>query len=161
MSRLQPFAVALAAVTLCSSASIAMAASVGPVRASSAPRPSASGFEFFNDGIFGCRITLNARNEGSVDVTIKLGESRSRVKPPLSPMAAPWNRWNNESNWIVNAGGAQKSKVVELAMMCDAGKRGYEFLMARSGNEKVVRWPADGDFDEATSIPLGNVARHF
>jgi hypothetical protein len=163
MSRLQPFAVALAAVTLCSSASIATAASVGPVRTSSDPRPSASGFELFNDGIFGCRITFNARNESSADVIIKLSESRSRVKVP-GPISvpAPWDRWNNEPDWTVNTGGSAESKIVELSMPCNAGDRQYEIMMRRSGSERIVRFPADNrDYTDQTTIGLGNVGRHF
>jgi hypothetical protein len=165
MSRLQPLAVALAAVALMSTASSTASAAIaepfGPTRSAAPFRASARLFDVFHDGVFGCRITINARNEGSTNVIIKLSESRSRVKISPSPVPGTWNRWSNESDWTVNPGGASESKVVELSMACNPGKRGYEFIVARSGNEKLVKWPADGDFSDDTTIPLGNVARHF
>ena len=152
MIRFRPLAFALAAATLVASA--ATAAPVSSVR-SSFPLASARPFDLLHDGVFGCRITLNAKNEGNSPVTIKLGESKSKVR------LGTWNRWGSESNWAVPADGAVKSNQVELSMPCSAGDRQYEFVMTKSGSEKIVRFPANDDFTGATTIALGNVARHF
>jgi hypothetical protein len=156
MFRLKPLAVALAAVTLISTAAAAMPTPVGPVRAGAASsvRVTAHPFDLMNDGVFGCRITINARNDSNTPITIKLGESRSKVRMGL------WNTWNRESNWVVGASSTE-SRVVELSMMCDAGARLYQFMLWKSGNEKIIDFPADGDPTSATTISLGNLGRHF
>jgi hypothetical protein len=153
MFRLKTLAVALVAVTLISTAATATPAD--SVRSSARVLASARPFDLLHDGVFGCRITLNAKNEGNSPVTIKLGESKSKVR------LGTWNRWGSESNWMVPADGAVKSNQVELSMPCSAGDRQYEFTMTKSGSEKIVRFPANDDFTGATTIALGNVARHF
>lgn len=122
--------------------------------AAAAPAPGTP-FTPFNDGVFGCNINITAKNESDKAVVVDLRNSRSKIKMGL------WNTWNNYSDWTVNKGGNQESKVVELSMSCNAGDRTYEFKMSSGGNEKVIKHPANGDFTGATTIALGNVGRHF
>ena len=147
MSRMKALVATLATVSLVAAASTLSATPV------SAP---ARSFDLLDDGVFGCRITINAKNDGNSGVTIKLGESRSRNRG--SPI---WNRWQNESNWVINPTGNVQSNEVDLSLPCSAGDRKYEFEMSKSGSTKVIEFPNHDDFTGATTIGLGNVARHF
>ncbi|MCC6245371.1 MAG: hypothetical protein IT353_21195 [Gemmatimonadaceae bacterium] len=138
-------------------ARLGVAIALSCVAASSAvaaPAPTYS-FKPFADGIFGCNINITAKNESDKAVVVNLGHSKSKIRLGL------WNTWNNYSDWTVNKGGAQESKVVELSMSCNSGDRTYEFKMSSGGSEKVVKFPANGDFTGATTIGLGNIGRHF
>jgi len=124
--------------------------------ATPAPAPtSPSTFRFFNDGVFGCNLTLIATNSSDKAVVVHLGQSKSKIRNGL------WNKWNNYTDWTVNKGGAQESKIVELSMSCNMGDRSYEFEMGSGGNERNIKHPTNGDFVGATTLQLGNVGRHF
>ncbi|MEQ1690396.1 MAG: hypothetical protein ABMA00_03875 [Gemmatimonas sp.] len=147
MFRMKALVATLATVALVAASSTLSAA---PVRAS------APSFDLLADGVFGCRLTISAKNESNGPVTIKLGESRSKNRG--SPI---WNRWNRESNWVINPTGNVQSNVVDLDLPCSAGDRRYEFEMSKAGTTKVIEFPANNDFTGDVTIGLGNVARHF
>ena len=150
MSRTTTFAAAFAALSFLSASSLS--ATTAPTPAPTTP----SAFRFFNDGVFGCNITLVATNGSDKDVTVRLKDSKSKIRNGL------WNNWDNDlTNWTVNKGGSQESKVVGLRMSCNMGDRTYEFIMMSGGNDRIIKFPANGDFTGATTLQLGNIGRHF
>jgi hypothetical protein len=145
MPRTMRLAAAIAALSLVAASTL-----------SAAPTPKVpSTFRFFNDGVFGCNLTLVATNSSDKAVVVHLGQSKSKIRNGL------WNKWNDYNDWTVNKGGAQESKVVELSMSCNMGDRTYELEMGSGGSERVIKHPANGDFTGATTLQLGNVGRHF
>jgi hypothetical protein len=120
----------------------------------STPSARAASFNALNDGVFGCLITFNAKNDGNSPVTIRLGESSAKVRLGL------WNRID-ETIWVVSADGKAKTRQVNLAMPCTAGDRQYKLLMSKLGGEREVFYPSNDEFTGERTIPLGNVARHF
>jgi hypothetical protein len=102
----------------------------------------------------GCRITINATNNGTRDVVIDLAESESKIQNGF------FSKWRGESAWTVNTGGANESKVVELDQGC-IHLRQYRFLMRSGGNERIVEYPSRNEWEGDEQFSLGNVWRHF
>ncbi len=152
MTRTTTLAAALITVGLLAASTV----SAAPAPTTSTAPAASSPFHFFNDGIFGCNITLMATNGSDRDVTVRLKDSKSKIRNGL------WNNWDNDlANWTVNKGGSQESKVVGLSMSCNMGDRTYEFVMMSGGNDRIIKHPANGDFTGATTLQLGNIGRHF